>query len=306
MRVGFIGLGNMGSGMAANVIAGGHEVTVYDAREDAAARHLELGASWGDGPRAVAEASEVVLTSLPGPPEVREVALGSGGVLEGISQGDVYVDLSTSSPTLIREVHAVYAEHGVHVLDAPVSGGVAGAEAGTLAVMVGGDVEVFERVRPVLEQLGDKVSRVGDIGAGSVAKLVHNMILLCMRMSMAEGLTLGVKAGVDVTALHTALVEGSLGQGNFLRRGITETVFQDSYDPPSFALALSRKDHTLATELAREYDVPMAHAALAEQDMTEGIVRGWGDLDSNIFFKLQEERAGVELRPGQTGASSSG
>ena len=305
MRVGFIGLGNMGGGMAANVIARGHEVTVYDAREGAAARHLELGASWADGPRAVAEVSEVVLTSLPGPPEVREVALGSGGVLEGISQGDVYVDLSTSSPTLIREVHAVYAEHGVHVLDAPVSGGVVGAEAGTLAVMVGGDIEVFNRVQPVLEQLGDKVSHVGGIGAGSVAKLVHNMVLLCMRMAMAEGLTLGVKAGVDVTALHTALVEGSLGQGNFLRRGITEIVFQGAYDPPSFALALSRKDLTLATELAREYDVPMAHAALAEQDMTEAVVRGWGDLDSNIFFKLQEERAGVELRSGQGGASSS-
>lgn len=304
MQVGFIGLGNMGGHMAANVITAGHDVTVYDVREEIAARHLELGASWADGPRAVAEVSKVVLTSLPGPPQVRAVALGEGGILEGASPGDTFIDLSTSSPTLIREIHATYAEHGVHVLDAPVSGGTRGAELASLAVMVGGAREHYERVKPVLDAIGDKVTYVGDIGAGCIAKLVHNMTSICMRMAMAEGLSLGVKAGVDVAALRKVLQEGAFGQGHFLNHAIEERVFARKWEPASFALALSRKDLGLATELAREYDVPMSIAAIAEQEMIEALGRGWGDLDSSIFFRLQEERAGVELRPGQVGPKS--
>ena len=295
MRIGFIGLGNMGGPMAMNLIKAGHELTVNDVRREAAEPQLAAGATWADNAKAVAEASEITFSSLPGPPEVEAVALGPDGILEGAAEGSVYVDLSTNSPTLIRSVHARFAERGVEVLDAPVSGGVTGATAGTLAVMVGGDAARYEQLKPVLDAIGDKVSYIGGIGSGMVAKLVHNMTSLCSRMAIAEGLTLAVKAGVDPHVMQKVLQDGAFGQGNFLNHGLSDTVFAEQWDPPSFALRLSRKDLGLATQLGREVQVPMAHAAVAEQEMVAALERGWGDLDSNIFFLLQEERAGVKL-----------
>ena len=295
MRIGFIGLGNMGGPMAMNLIKAGHELTVNDVRREAAEPQLAAGATWADNAKAVAEASEITFSSLPGPPEVEAVALGPDGILEGAAEGSVYVDLSTNSPTLIRSVHARFAEGGVEVLDAPVSGGVTGATAGTLAVMVGGDAARYEQLKPVLDAIGDKVSYIGGIGSGMVAKLVHNMTSLCSRMAIAEGLTLAVKAGVDPHVMQKVLQDGAFGQGNFLNHGLSDTVFAEQWDPPSFALRLSRKDLGLATQLGREVQVPMAHAAVAEQEMVAALERGWGDLDSNIFFLLQEERAGVKL-----------
>ena len=298
MRIGFIGLGNMGGPMAMNLLKAGHELTVHDLRREAAEPQLAAGATWADGAKAVAEASELTFTSLPGPPEVEEVALGPGGVLAGAVEGSVYIDLSTNSPTLLRSIHARFAERGVEVLDAPVSGGVVGATAGTLAVMVGGDAARYEQLKPVLESIGDKVSYIGGIGSGMVAKLVHNMTSICSRMAIAEGLTLAAKAGVDPHVMQKVLQDGAFGQGNFLNHSLTDTVFAERWDPPSFALRLSRKDLGLATQLGREVQVPMAHAALAEQEMVAALGRGWGDLDSNIFFRLQQERSGVELGGG--------
>ena len=295
MRIGFIGLGNMGGPMAMNLISAGHELTVHDVRREVAAPHLAAGATWADGAKAVAEASELTFTSLPGPPDVEAVALGPGGVLEGAAEGSVYIDLSTNSPTLIRSIHARFAERGVAVLDAPVSGGVVGATAGTLAVMVGGDAARYEQLKPVLDAIGDKVGYIGGIGSGMVAKLVHNMTSLCSRMAIAEGLTLAAKAGVDPHVMQRVLQDGAFGQGDFLNHRLGDTVFAEKWDPPSFALRLSRKDLGLATQLGREMEVPMSLAAVAEQEMVAALGRGWGDLDSNIFFRLQEERAGVEL-----------
>lgn len=174
MKVGFIGLGTMGSSMALNTIKGGYDLVVHDINRDAAAPHLEAGATWADSPRQVMEASEVVLTSLPGPPEIESVALGPQGLLPAITPGKVYFDLSTNSPTLIRRIHAIFAERGAHVLDAPVSGGPRGARSGRLAIWVGGDKAIFERYKSVLDAIGDKAFYVGDIGTGAVAKLVHN------------------------------------------------------------------------------------------------------------------------------------
>ena len=295
MRIGFIGLGNMGGPMAMNLIQAGHELTVSDVRREAAEPQLAAGATWADNAKAVAEASEITFSSLPGPPEVEAVALGPDGILEGAAEGSVYVDLSTNSPTLIRSVHARFAERGVEVLDAPVSGGVTGAAAGTLAVMVGGDAARYEQLKPVLDAIGDKVSYIGGVGSGMVAKLVHNMTSVCSRMAIAEGLTLAVKAGVDPHVMQQVLQDGAFGQGHFLNHRLSDTVFAEQWDPPSFALRLSRKDLGLATQLGREVQVPMAHAAVAEQEMVAALERGWGDLDSNIFFRLQEERAGVKL-----------
>jgi 3-hydroxyisobutyrate dehydrogenase len=182
------------------------------------------------------------------------------------------------------------------VLDAPVSGGPIGAQRGTLQVMVGGDEQVFERVRGALGAIGDKVSHIGPIGSGTVAKLVHNMISYCSTVAIAEGFTLGVKAGVDPEKLLEAVAGGAFGQGYSLSYRLPEVVFKGDFDRPRFALALARKDVGLATELARELDVPMSVAAIAEQHLIEALARGWGGKDSSAVFMLQEERAGVRVR----------
>ena len=199
--VGFIGLGNMGGGMAGNIQKAGYPMVVFDIREAATRTFLEGGARLGDSPAQVAALSDITFTSLPGPREVEAVSLGSEGVLEGIKPGGIYVDLSTSRPTLIREIEPKFRQKGAYVLDAPVSGGKSGAASGNLAVMVGGDRDIFDRIKPLLDSFGDKVFYAGEIGAGSVAKLMHNMISHGVRQAIAEGMTLGVKAGVEPEAL---------------------------------------------------------------------------------------------------------
>ena len=297
--VGFIGLGNMGMGMAANIQRADYPLVVHDVRPAAAQPFVDAGARLAGSAAEVARLSDVVFTSLPGPREVEAVALGAGGVLEGIRAGGIYVDLSTSRPTLIREIEPQFRAKGAHVLDAPVSGGKTGAASRNLAVMVGGEREIFERIRPLLDAFGDKVFYAGSIGAGSVCKLVHNMIGHGVRQAIAEGLTLGVKAGVEAEALWQCVRRGALGRMSSLHEGMPRTVFRGSFEPPSFLLSLARKDISLATELGREFDVPMPVANLAEQMAIESLNRGWGDMDSSITFLLQEEAAGVEVRAPQ-------
>ena len=295
MKVGFIGLGTMGASMAYNCLQGGNEMVVHDIRRESATRHLEAGADWADSPREVAEASEIVFTSLPGPTEVEAVGLGEDGILEGMSEGKVYFDLSTSTPTLIRQIHAHAAARGIHVLDAPVSGGPRGAASRNLAIWVGGDKEVFDRCKPVLDSIGDKAYYVGPIGCGAIAKLVHNCTGYIVQAALAEVFTMGVKAGVEPLALWQAVRKGAQGRrGTF--EGLAEHLLPGKFDPPDFALRLARKDVDLAVGVGREYDVPMRLAQLTLQEMTEALNRGWGHRDSRVAMLLQEERAGVEVR----------
>jgi 3-hydroxyisobutyrate dehydrogenase len=296
MRVGFVGLGNMGGPMALNLMKAGHTLVVHDVREATAAPHLERGAKWAASPRLAAEGADLILTSLPGPAEVEAVAVGAQGIIRGAARGAVFADLSTGSPTAIRRIHAAFAEKGIEMLDAPVSGGVWGAQRGSLQVMVGGDETVFERVKPVLQAVGDKVSYMGPIGAGTIAKLVHNMIGICTRQVVAEAFTLGVKAGVKPEALLAAVKGGSFGQGLLLSQVLPEIVFKGDFDTVRFALRLARKDLGLATALGREIEVPMAVAAVTEQALVEAMARGWGDKDHAAPWMLQEEKAGVRVR----------
>lgn len=299
MRIGFIGLGRMGASIARHLQAAGHALLVHDVRREAAAAHIDRGAGWADTPAALAAGSDLVLTCLPGPAEVEATVLGAGGVLEGLQPGAIYVDLSSSSPTLIRTIAARLAQRGCIALDAPISGGVTGAEKGTLQVMVGGDAAAYERVRPVLDCFGSRVSHMGDVGSGTVAKLVHNLIYIATRNVLAEGFTLGVKAGVRPEALLEAVQGSAFGQGLLLSHYLPEMVFKGSFEPVRFAMKLARKDVALATALAREVDVPMPFAALTEQVLVEAVARGWGDHDYGEAFLLQEERAGVQVRAGQ-------
>ena len=298
MKVGFVGLGIMGASMASNVQKGGHELIVHDLRAEAAKPHLAAGAVWASTPRQVAEASDVVLTSLPGPPEVEAVALGEQGLLAGLTAGKAYFDLSTNSPTVVRRIHAMFAARGVPMLDAPVSGGPKGARSRKLAIWVGGDEAVFQRFKPVLDAMGDQVRRVGAIGAGSIAKLVHNMTTYCVQTALAEVFTLGVKAGVEPAELWQAVRYGATGRQRTFDR-LADGFLLGKYDPPNFALRLAHKDVTLAVGLGREHKVPMRVANMVLEEMTEALNRGWADRDSRSPMLLQEERAGVQVRADQ-------
>ncbi len=294
MKVGFIGLGTMGASIALNAIEGGHDLVVHDIDRDAAGRHIQRGAVWADTPREVAAASDLIFTSLPGPPEVESVALGADGLIEGLSPGKAYFDLSTNSPTLIRHIHAMFQKHGVAVLDAPVSGGPDGARTGKMAIWVGGDKAAFDAALPVLNAVGDAPYYVGPVGAGAVAKLVHNCSGYILQTALAETFSMGVKAGVDPEGLWQALRKGALG-----RRRVFDTMARQflpgRFDPPDFALRLARKDVALACEVGREYDVPMRLSNMVLAELTEAMNRGWDGRDSRSAMLLQTERAGVEI-----------
>ena len=294
MKVGFIGLGTMGASMASNLQKGGHELVVNDVRREAAAPHLAAGAVWADTPCQVAEAAHVVFTSLPGPVEVEAVAIGPDGLIQGMRPGGALFDLSTNSPTLVRRLEALFKDKGFHVLDAPVSGGPKGAKSGKLALWVGGDRQVYDRYKPVLDAIGDQPYYVGPIGAGSVAKLVHNCAGYAMQTAFAEVFTMGVKAGVDPLTLWKAVRQGAGGRRRTFD-GLADQFLPGTFDPPAFALKLAHKDVSLATALAREVGVPMRLANLTLEELTEALNRGWAQRDSRVAMLLQEERAGVQI-----------
>ena len=289
MRIGFIGLGLMGRPIAANLLKAGYSLRVYDLRGDAARSLIESGAEWSDD---AARDVEVVFTSLPGPPEVEAI---SRSILKSAKPGTVWLDLSTNSPAVVRKLHALCAAKGVQMLDAPVSGGPTGAQSGRLALWVGGDRATFERCLPVLKAIGDEPFYVGPIGAGSVAKLVHNASSFMVQAALAESFTLGVKAGVEPLALYRALRQGATGRARTFDR-LAEKFLPGSYDPAGFALRLAHKDVALALQLARECGVPMRAGEHALAELAEAMARGWGERDCRVAMVLQEERAGVSVR----------
>ncbi len=294
MKVGFIGLGTMGAKMAANLQKAGHQLVVHDLRREAVTELTTHGAVWADSPHHVAATSEVVFTSLPGPVEVEQIALGEGGLLSGMQTGCAYFDLSTNSPDVVRRINAAFAARGFQMLDAPVSGGPRGAATGKLAIWVGGDKETFDRYKPVLDAIGDQARYVGAIGSATVAKLVHNCAGYAINRVLSEVFTMGVKAGVDPLTLWEAVRQGALGRMRTFD-GLANHFLPGTYDPPAFALRLAHKDVTLATALGRELHVPMPMANLALDELTTALNRGWGDRDSRSAMLLQQERADVQV-----------
>lgn len=298
MKVGFIGLGTMGASMAANLqtylAKSNHALVVYDMRKASAEAHIAKGATWAASPKELAQQCDVIFASLPGPPEVEAVCLGPDGLMAGMKKGAAFFDLTTNSPTTVRKIHAAFAEKGLHFLDAPVSGGPAGAKSGKLALYIGGEQKVFDEHKAFLDAIGDQARYVGPIGAGSVAKLVHNCAGYAIQAALAEVFALGVKGGVEPLALWEAVRAGALGRRRTFD-GLVDQFLPNKYDPPHFALRLAHKDVTLATQLGRELGVPMRVANLALAEMTEGLNRGWSERDSRSPMLLQLERSGVKI-----------
>jgi 3-hydroxyisobutyrate dehydrogenase len=280
--------------MALNVCAAGCDVVVNDIRREASVPHLQAGALWADSARKVAEATDIVFTSLPGPKEVEDVALLDDGLLAGMRPGTAWFDLSTNSPAVVRLLHERFRAKGIAMLDSPVSGGPAGAKSGKLALWVSGDKDTFDRHKAVLDAIGDQAMYVGPIGAGTVAKLVHNTAAYAILAALAEVFTLGVKAGVEPLGLWEAVRQGAFGRRRTFDR-LAEQFLPRIFDPPAFSLKLAHKDVTLATELGRELNIPLRIASLVHEELTEALNRGWAERDSRIFMLLQEERAGVNI-----------
>jgi 3-hydroxyisobutyrate dehydrogenase len=295
MQVGFIGLGHMGQHMARHVAEAGFDLAAYDLRADAIAQLVQTPrARRASSVAEAASSAEIVFTSLPGPPEVESVVSGPDGLLESMQPGSVYVDLSSNSPATVRKLSAAFAERGISMLDAPVAGGVTGAEAGTLSVMVGGDQATFERVRPVLSAIGTKLFFCGPSGNGAIVKLCNNLSSQAQIAAAGEILSLGVKAGVELDILATA-IGASTGTCRAIVDTFPKQLFRRKFEEPGFSSILSAKDTHLAIELAHELGVPMPIGEIVERDKQEALRRGWGPLSPDVFVRLQEERAGVVL-----------
>ncbi len=292
MKVGFIGVGTMGAGMASNLQKGGNQLVVNDLTMQAASRHLAAGASWAATPKDVAAQCEVIFTSLPTPADVRAVGGGENGLAAGFKPGSAWFDLSTNAVDVVRALHAEFAAKGVHFLDAPVSGGPSGANSGKLAIWVGGDRDIFDKYKAQLEAMGDQARYIGPIGAGTIAKLVHNASSAAVNVVLSECFTMGVKAGVEPLALFEAIRQGAAGRTRLFDR-MQKQFLTGVYDPPDFALRLLHKDVSLACQLGREVSVPMRLTNLAHQELTEAMNRGWEKRDSRVGALLQQERAGI-------------
>lgn len=295
MPVGFIGLGKMGGNMALRLLEKGHELVVTEVDKSLAQPQLDAGATWADSPAEVAALCDLVLSSLPGPAQVEAVALGPGGIVEGVKPGTIYVDLSTSTPTQIRKVDAALAARGAVAMDAPVSGNPQHCREGSIAIWIGGEASDVEKARPVLADMSREVTHVGPLGSGSVAKLVNNAVGLATFKLLGEAISIGVKAGIDHQTLLTILQQGAFGRGLYLTMMVPSVAYRHAFEPAGFTLGLARKDLSLATALGRELNVPLPMLNLVEQDAVELVQRGHASKDTAVLFSLQEGRAGVVM-----------
>ena len=297
MKVGFIGTGNMGNGMVRQLLRAGYEMVVNDRRQEATSNLIELGATWGENPAAVAAQTEIVFTSLPGPAEVDEASLGEGGILEGASAGLVHVDLTSSLPSSVRRLAHISQGKGVTYLEAPVSdmvSGVIGVDEQRLTVFVGGDEAVLERVRPMLETFSKHIFHTGAVGSGNVIKLTNNMISLGSSVLIQEALAVGVKAGVDPMKMYEMW---NVSSASRWVQGVPRMVESAaSTRAPSFTLLLSAKDVGCCLEMSRELGVPMTVGSAVSQVFTRTVARGHGAENPGATLLTIEEEAGVQIR----------
>ena len=294
MKVGFIGGGHMGGPMCRNIIKGGHEVLVHDLSEAAVQACVDVGGTAGVSIANVASQVEVVMTSLPMPKDVEAAALGPGGIGENAKPGTIYVDLSTNSPAMMRKIAGELATKDIPTLDGPVSGGVAGAEAGTIAIMVGGDRAMFDRCLPVFESFGENVIHTGELGSGCVAKICNNMVAFTNMTAGAEGLMLGVAAGIDPAILDQVIRNSS---GNSMSyRGVAKAALERDFKP-AFTVDLAYKDLRLALELADELDMPLLLGPQVHNIMRMARAKDGGGENITAVLKVYEAIMGQQVGP---------
>lgn len=288
--VGFIGLGIMGKPMATRLLAGGFQLVVHNRSRQAVKELVEQGAEEAWSPREVAERAQVYITMLPDSPDVEAVALGPDGLIEGAQPGQVYIDMSTIAPATAIRVAKAMEERGVRCLDAPVSGGDVGAREGTLSIMVGGDPEILELVRPILSLLGRTITYCGPHGAGQTVKACNQIQVAMNLIGMAEALTLGVRAGVDPEIILRVL-SGGFAQSRVMDvRG--PRVIKGDFTP-GFKARLHLKDLGIAMQTAHATQTPLPATALAQELFSALVARGEGELDHSAVIRVLEALAGT-------------
>ena len=283
MNVAFIGMGTMGAAMALNLLKAGHSVTVHNrnrAREEAAAR---AGARRAAAPKEAAREAEIVITCVSDTPDVEAVLLGGDGVIHGAKTSAIVVDMSTISPSATRRIASALAGKGIHMLDAPVSGGSEGAEKGTLTIMVGGEADIVARAMPVLSAMGKSITHIGAIGAGQFTKAINQVIISGVYLAVAEGMTLGLKAGLDMEKVVQALSGGAAG--SWVLNFRSANMIRNEY-PLGFRVRLHRKDLAIAMDAARELGAFLPATALVEQIENGLIAAGFGDEDVSAVARV--------------------
>lgn len=292
--IGFIGLGAMGAKMCANLIKKGHQAQVFDVVPAAVDAMQALGAVPAASPAAAAAGAEVVFTSLPNSAIVEDAILGPNGVLAAAKPGLLVVDFSSITPRVIQKIARTAAEKQVDVIDAPVSGGTAGAEKGALTIMVGASAALFAKAKPYLECVGSKIDHVGDVGAGDTVKLVNNLLFGCNMAALAEAMVLGVKAGLSPRTLYDIISKSS--GSSYALTAKYENFFSKGNFQPGFMVDLEYKDLQLAIDTAKDVGMPLLFGNIAQQVFETARAKGYGREDMSAVIKLVEEIAGVQVR----------
>lgn len=290
VSVGFIGLGNMGNPMAGNVLKNGFPMTVFDKNPAAMENLVKAGAKGAASAAEVVGSVEVLLTCLPGSPEVESLYLDAGGLVELAKPGNVLVDLSSVLPSTPRKLEARLKARGVHFLEAPVSGGVSGARAATLAIMAGGDAAVLERVRPILAAIGPNIYHVGAAGCGNTVKAINNMMASVNALAMMEGLVVGLKAGLDLKTV-SEIVKASSGNSNALAR-VERALIPRDFEP-GFKVQLMNKDLDTFNTIAKELHVPVSFSNVAQRYQQAALAAGLGEKDTSVIFTVIERLAAL-------------
>ena len=289
MKIGFIGTGIMGRPMALNLIKAGHELFTWGRRFDTVEPLLVAGATGKGTPAEVAAATDITITMVSNTSDVEQIILGERGLIHGAKRGTVIIDMSTSSPSATRRIADELAKHGVHMLDAPVSGGQIGATQGTLSIMVGGDAEIFDRVKPLFEILGTNIVHVGDHGAGQVVKACNQVVISLTMEGVAEAILLARRNGVDPARMREALMGGYANSKILEVHG--QKMLEESYKA-GFKVKLHHKDLGIVMDNARENRVPLPGTELGARQITALMEAGDSELDSSAIMKALERLAG--------------
>ena len=293
MRVGFIGLGNLGVHLATSLQRNGFDLTVNDIRKESAADLIANGVKWADTPKALAENVDIVITCLPSPAVVKTVMLAENGVLAGLKKGGVWMEMSTNDRHVIEEIAAKAAAQGVDTLESPVTGGVHKAASGKITVLIGGDKAVYDKCQKVIEAVGGKNFYMGPIGNASIIKVITNMLAFIHLVAAGEAMMLAKQGGLDLKTSFEA-IKASSGT-SFVHETESQLVLSGSYNI-GFTMDLALKDIGFATEMGRTFGVPLELAAITEQAFVRGKAQYGGDAWSPKVIKLLEDAVGVELR----------
>jgi len=291
MNVAFIGMGTMGAPMAINILKAGHDVIVHNRTRSKEESIAAEGARRAASPAEAAQEAEVIITCLSDTPDVEAVILGENGVIEGAQSGSIVVDMSTISPTATQRMAEALSPKGIAMVDAPVSGGSEGAQKGTLSIMVGGAEDDVAKVRPVFEAMGTTITHIGPVGAGQLTKAINQIIVAGTYCGVAEGLALGLKAGLDMEKVVQAVGGGAAGSWALTNR--SGNMIANTY-PLGFRVKLHRKDLIIALAVARELGVTLPVSAFVEQVETGLIARGFGDEDMSAIARSVRESSGIE------------